>query len=141
MAYYDFKTAGGGSKAYYLGTLAHGATMDVSAKYADYANLTATNFLAVAKSQSTSASAQSNTNNYYTDHFRVETFGSCAFYAPTISYNPANGQLSFSSTLAYGTRANNKDPIDGDAWNDTGWGNSTVGVSADIYLVTEIETL
>lgn len=144
MAYYDFRTAGEGeqgAKAYYLGELAHGATMNVAAKYADFANLTAANFIVVPQYNTLQANA-SNTN--YVDmagwtEGRTDE-NTATYNPPSISYNPSNGTLSFTSTLVVGGRSWGYNPNVGGAWCFT-YPSGSIGLTAKVYLVTQIENL
>jgi len=138
MGYYDFKTAGGGTKAYYLGEYASGAVIDITSKYADYAMLTADNFIV----QPTAKSVSSQNIKGYTHHFdeerdwcEISVAGSASLSAPSISYNSSTGQLSFTLTLSQWSGSG--------VWSDTDkCQSSTSGaVTAKVYLVTEIENL
>lgn len=143
MGYYDFRTQGTGNKAYYLGTLSSGSTMNVAAKYDDYANLTSANFVIVPQSRSTSSSKS---NRTYVDfggwYSTSEDTNTAAYNQPSISYNPSTGVLSFTSTIVVGGSAydtNEDSPGDG-KWNWT-YPSATVGLTAKVYLLPEIETL
>lgn len=143
MAYFDFKAQGSGAKAYYLGELDHGVTMDVSAKYEDYANLTADNFIIVPKTKTASSQGQ---NTTYVDfggwnNTLVDT-NSATYNQPSVSYNPSTGSLSFTSTVVVGGSAYNTNlasPGDG-KWNWT-YPSVTSGLTAKVYLLPEIEAL
>ena len=142
MAYYDFKTSEGAGKAYYLGELNHGATMDVASKYADYANLTKDNFIIVPKTSSSSGSYSDYYDHQNWDLNWRENFAiSCSsqYNAPSKNYNPANGQLSFTSTVtSYGRcRANQS----GGWWEHIVEASNSKGLKADVYLLPEIENL
>lgn len=142
MAYYNFMAEGSGNKAYYLGELAHGATMNVASKYEDYANLTAENFVVVPQSNSASGFA-TNTNyvNVYGWTERRDDTNTANYTAPSINYNPATGQLSFSSTLVVGGFSVGRDN-DGSSgrWCYT-YPSATVGLTAKVYLLINIESL
>lgn len=141
MGYYDFRTQGTGNKAYYLGTLAHGSTMNVAAKYDDYANLTSENFVIVPQTNSASAGAR-NTN--YVDvsgwtEYRQDN-NSAAYNAPSINYTPSTGQLSFSSTLSVGGSSYGGDVDHSGKWCYT-YPSTSIGLTAKVYLLPEIENL
>ena len=142
MGYYNFKTQGNvGASAYYLGTLAHGATMNVAAKYDGYATLTSANFVIVPQTNSASASGY-NTNYVDVDgwtEYRQDN-NTSAYYAPSINYNASTGQLSFSSTLLVGGNSYGGDVHHGDRWCYT-YPSATVGLTAKVYLLPEIENL
>ena len=139
MGYYNFKAEeSGGAKAYYLGTYSSGANIDVSAKYSDYAALTAANFVIHPSARSVSSSNIKG----YTHHFdydrdwcEVSCAGSATISAPTVSYNSTTGILSFSLTLSQS--------CGGGVWDDTSEvrSSSSGGVSAKVYLLPEIEEL
>ena len=139
MAYYNFKTQGNaGASAYYLGTIAHGGTMDVSAKYDGYATLTSANFIVQPEAKSTSSRNVEGKTHHF-DHERDECDISCAgsasLSAPTINYTPSTGQLSFSQTLSQSNG--------GGIWSSTNeiTSSSSVGITAKVYLLPEIENL
>ena len=139
MAYYNFKTQGNvGASAYYLGTLAHGATMNVAAKYDGYATLTSANFVIMTQATSTSSSNIEGKTHHF-DHDRdecdISVAGSASLSAPTINYNPATGSLSFSQTLYQWSG--------GGVWSSTSeiQSSRTVGVTARVYLLPEIESI
>jgi len=140
MAYFDFKAQGGGAKAYYLGTLESEATLDVSAKYENYANLTADNFLIVPQTAGADVTA-SNYNDVDVSGWReFRTDNNAANYIqPAVTYNPSTGQLSFTCSLQ----------IEGWSYGSNSWGDKwcwtyprkTIGITSKVYLVTEIEEL
>ena len=138
MGYYDFKTAGGGTKAYYLGEYASGAVIDITSRYADYAMLTSDNFII----QPTGLSIYTQNIKGYTHHFdeerdwcEISCAGRATLSAPSKSYNSSTGQLSFTLTLSEWCGSG--------VWGDTDdCQSSTSGaVTAKVYLVTEIESL
>lgn len=138
MGYYDFKTAGGGTKAYYLGEYASGAQIDVAAKYDDYALLTSDNFII----QPNARSVSSQNIKGYTHHFdeerdwcEISCAGSASISAPSKSYNSSTGKLSFTLTLSQACGSG--------VWSDVDDCRSSTsgGVTAKVYLVTEIEEL
>lgn len=140
MGYYDFKTSNEYTRpALYLGTLTSGGTMNVASKYSDYANLTADNFVIVPQSENVSASAN---NSTYIDaagwtEYIFDT-NTAAYSAPSITYNPQNGNLTFTSTISCGGNASNAGP---------GWGGNgtnprgSKALSAKVYLLPEVETV
>ena len=140
MGYYDYKPSQSTNKsAYYLGTLAHGAVMNVAAKYAGYANLTASNFVVVPQ---TGSASNTRTNSAWIDEanwtLTISDTNTASYSAPSISYNPANGQLSFSSTVSCGGSAYNYGP----GWAGNGTNPSAaVGLTAKVYLLPDIENL
>jgi len=141
MAYYNFKAAGAGAKAYYLGELQHGTTMNVASKYEDYANLTTDNFIIVPKGGVASGSNSCPPNGFETSQWQVVADCSAVYTAPSVSYNASSGQLSFSSTLACSGYSYAHDT----SGHGTNWNGVTVdittGLTADVYLLPEIETL
>ena len=142
MGYYNFKTQGNaGASAYYLGTLASGATMDIAAKYDDYANLTSDNFVIVPQTNVASASGY-NTNYVDVDgwtEYRQDN-NTSNYYAPSVTYTSSTGQLSFTSTLVVGGNSFGGDTHHSDTWCYT-YPSATVGLTAKVYLLPEIETL
>lgn len=143
MAYYNFKAEGSsGTSAYYLGTLAHGGTMDVSAKYEDYANLTSANFLIVPQNGSASSSRQGYqgiTMGGWT--WVTEDTNTASFVGPTVSYNPSNGRLSFSCYVACGGSSYGHDSDNpGQRFAQTA-PSASAGITAKVYLVPKIENL
>ena len=143
MSYYNFKAQGtGGPTAFYLGTLAHGSTMNVAAKYDGYANLTSANFVVVPQSNSIS-STKTNYNDVDVAGWREarEDTNSASYSAPSINYNASTGQLSFSSTVSCG---GNSFGYDVDNYNFR-WGqtypSASRGLTAKIYLLTEVQNL
>lgn len=142
MSYYNFKAQSSSeTPAYYLGTLNHGATLNVAAKYDGYANLTAANFLVVPQSNSSSASGY-NTNYVDVDgwtEYRQDT-NTAAYNAPSVNYNPSTGQLSFASTLVVGGNSYGGDVHHSDTWCFT-YPSATVGLTAKVYLLPKIENL
>ena len=143
MSYYNFKAQGtGGPTAFYLGTLAHGSTMNVAAKYEGYANLTSANFVIVPQSNSTSAYA-SNSNYVNVANWTEvrEDTNTSAYTAPSINYNPSTGQLSFSSTLSCGGNSFGRDADSSSGrWCYT-YPSKTIGLTAKVYLLTEVQNL
>lgn len=141
MGYYDFKAQGASGKAFYLGELAHGSTMDISAKYDDYANLTADNFLIVPQSAISQASAVNyqhiSRSNWDEQH---DDFNRATYTAPSISYAPSTGQLSFTSTLMCDGVGYLSEEGEEGSWSYTR-PESTTGLTAKVYLVTGIEAL
>ena len=139
MAYYNFKTQGNvGASAYYLGTLAHGSTMNVAAKYDGYATLTSANFVIMPLAASASSSNIEGKTHHF-DHDRdecdISVAGSASLSTPNINYNPSTGSLSFSMVLSQWSG--------GGVWSSTSeiQSSSSSGVSARVYLLPEIETL
>ena len=146
VEYWEIGKAGGTDEpaAYYLGTLSHGQTMNVAAKYDDYANLTSANFLIVPNSQSTSGSGYP--HGYISweapwDAYHYDS-NTASFSAPSVSYNPANGNLSFSCTVSCGGQAYVYNSAVGTGTKVLSTAPSnTAGISAKVYLVPKIESL
>ena len=144
MGYYDYKPSQSTNKsAYYLGTLAHGAVMNVAAKYAGYANLTANNFVVVPQSGDASATGYKSfyhegwDANWTEEHHDTNT---ASYRQPEITYNPSSGQLSFSCTLGVGGSAYCNQY--GGWWSGLQTNPSTaVGLTAKVYLLPDIENL
>ena len=142
MGYYDFKAeGGGGAKAYYLGEYSSGAQINVAAKYADYAMLTADNFIIQPKASSatyTGIRVGKHTFDNGVDpgeRVDISVAGRADLSAPTISYNSSNGMLSFTQTLSGTASAG--------IWSSTNEASQSGSgaVTAKVYLVTEIENL
>ena len=143
MAYYNFKAEGSsGTSAYYLGTLAHGSIMNVASKYEDYANLTAANFLIVPNSGSTSAHRPGSQEIAMGGWIWVtEDTNTASFVGPSVSYNPANGQLSFSCYVSCGGNSYGHDSdIPSQRFASTA-PSASAGITAKVYLVPSIENL
>lgn len=126
--------------AYYLGTLGNGGTVNIASRYDDYANLTSNNFLAVPQSNSKSAS---NTGSFYVywnvDWAQyIDDSNGVSYSAPSISYNPSNGNLTVSSSLSVSGTASNRGTDIGLATVST---SGSVGLTSAIYLLPEIENL
>ena len=143
MAYYNFKTQGSSAKAYYLGELTSGSSMNVASKYDDYANLTSDNFVVVPQTKSAS-STKTNTN--YVDwggwtEKRSDT-NTATYTQPSVSYNASTGALTFTSTVACGGSSygsDNSNPSAG-KWCYT-YPSATQNLTAKVYLLPEIESL
>ena len=141
MGYYDFKTAGGGTKAYYLGEYTSGTQIDVSARYADYAMLTSDNFIIQTNAASKYYVGRRVGSHTFDngidpgDSADISVAGQASLTAPSISYNSSTGMLSFSQTLSGYASAG--------IWDNTGEAsyNGSTAVTAKVYLVTEIENL
>lgn len=141
MGYFDFRAQNTGKKAYYLGELAHGSTMNVAAKYDDYANLTSDNFVLVPQTNTASASGY-NTNYVDVDgwtEYRRDN-NTSGYNAPSINYTASTGQLSFSSTLVVGGSSYGGDVHHSDTWCYT-YPSATVGLTCKVYLLPEIENI
>ena len=141
MAYYDFRAQGSGAKAYYLGTLEHGQTKNIASLYSDYASLTADNFVVVPQTHQVTAIAVG-TQVVDAGITWRETDQNVAIYtAPTKNYNASTGVFSFSSTVATTGLGYGGTP----SQPNKGWARTvpskTEGVTADVYLLPEIETL
>ena len=141
MAYYNFKTEGSSGKAYYLGTISHGGTMNVAAKYDDYANLTAANFVVKSAGGSCSYTGIRVGRHRFDngidpgDSADISVAGSASVTAPTVSYNPSTGVLSFSHYISGSASAG--------IWSDTNEASKSgsSGLSGYVYLLPEIENL
>ena len=143
MAYYNFMAEGStGASAYYLGTLTSGSSMNISSRYPDYANLTSANFLIVPQTKSLSAYATAVYSIYETDWSWTERDENTAAYsAPSVSYNPSTGVLSFSSTVTVGGHGYGYDYYNpGPTWAHT-YPSASSGLTAKVYLVPTIENL
>lgn len=142
MAYYNFKTEGSSGRGFYLGTLGHGATMNVAAKYDDYASLTSENFVIVPQSNS-AGSIKYGTNYISTAGMTEgrEDSNTATYSAPSINYNPSTGQLSFSSTVSCGGYSYGFDSAGGGShWGYT-YPSASTGLTAKVYLIPEIVNL
>jgi len=140
--YYDFRAAGGGgAKAYYLGEYASGASIDVGSKYADYAMLTADNFIIQSKGTSISYTGNRAGSHKFTNGLEpgeradISVAGQAAVSAPSVSYNSSTGILSFTQTISGYASAG--------IWDSTSEASKSGSgaVTAKVYLVTEIENL
>jgi hypothetical protein len=144
MGYYNFKAEGSaGPAAYYLGTLASGSTMNIASRYPDYANLTSANFIIVPQSGSVSnqktAELQVPWDSPWVEwHYDTN---SATFTAPSVSYNPTNGNLSFTCTVACGGNAYcfNSAYVSSHILSTSP--SATQGITAKVYLVPKIENL
>lgn len=143
MGYYNFKAEGSsGTAAYYLGTLSHGSIMNVASKYDGYSNLTKDNFLIVPNSGSTSAHSpgyQGITMGGWT--WVTEDTNTAYFVGPTVSYNATNGQLSFSCYVSCGGNSYGHDADDPSQHFASTSPSASAGLTAKVYLVTNIENL
>ena len=141
MGYYDFKTVGGGAKAYYLGDYASGVQINVAAKYDDYAMLTADNFIIQPKAASfTYVGIRVGHHTFDNgiepgDSADISVQGGASLTTPSISYDSSTGMLSFTLSLVGISRAG--------IWDSTSEASKgdSMGVTAKVYLVTEIESL
>ena len=138
--------SGGGSSApaaYYLGALSNGGTMNIASKYDDYANLTSANFLAVPYAGGGITWNYSDSFAFpagYESPFAVTHLDntSTTFSPPSISYNPVNGNLTYS---CYNRTDDTSNVTILGATILPKTGNKTQGISAKIYLVPNIENL
>ena len=141
MGYYNFKTEGSGGRAYYLGTISNGGTMNVAAKYDDYANLTADNFVVQSAAGSCSYTGNRAGRHRFDngidpgDSADISVAGSAYVSAPSVSYNPSTGVLSFSQYIQGTASAG--------IWDSTSEASKSgsAGMTAKVYLLPEIETL
>lgn len=141
MGYYNFKSQGSGGRAYYLGTISNGGTMNVAAKYDDYANLTADNFVVQSAAGSCSYSGNRVGHHKFSnglepgEYADISVRGSAYVSAPSVSYNPSTGVLSFSQYIQGTSSAGIWD-------NDNEASKSgSAGIAAKVYLLPEIENL
>ena len=126
--------------AYYLGTWNNGTTKNIASKYADYANLTANNFIAVPQSNSKSASASGAFFVYWYDNWYqfVDDTNTVSYSQPSITYDASNGNLTVSSSLSVSGTASNRGT---DIGLTTIGANGSVGLTSKVYLLPEIENL
>ena len=127
-------------KSYYLDTISNGGTMDIASKYADYANLTADNFVLVPQSNSKSASSTISTYcqggaTWYGTLYDTNT-GS--YSQPSITYDATNGILHYNASISLAGSAYSQSDGGAIKTGDTA-PRGSVGLTAKVYLLPVIE--
>ena len=144
MGYYNFKAEGtNGPSAYYLGTLTSGSSMNIASRYEDYANLTSANFLIIPQSNSVSDQKFYEMTVSWDAtwvEYHYDTNGA-TYNAPSISYNPTNGNLSFTASVACSGNAYCINSAYPSTQLMPTAPSKTQALTAKVYLVPKVENL
>ena len=126
--------------AYYLGTVGNGGTVNVKNKYADYANLTLSNFVVIPRSGNTSASNSTSTWTGGAPHYGKLHDTNTGNFSMSVSYNATSGVLTYGASISIGGEAYAKSDGGALETNHTA-PRGSIGLIADVYLLPVIGSI